>query len=114
MLAKVMRNQIGMIIGLMIGDLASGTVFHALTWFYKRSKRTFKSIASAEVIGKITTADEEIILKQAYRKLLGVTVTLDCLSLWILKGSTILLLQSVYQQKKQLRVIMHLCVTTMT
>lgn len=65
-----------MINGLMVDDLATGAVFHALTWFSKRSKRPVQSVVSADVLGISATADEDILLNREYRKILGVNIDL--------------------------------------
>ena len=70
------KGQLGMVTGLMIGELSTGAVFHSLIWFSKRAKRPVKSVASAEVLATGAAADEGMLLKNACIKLFGVNIEL--------------------------------------
>ena len=71
------KDQPGMISGLLIDSISSGSVFHAFTKFSKRAKRPVKSVSSAQVLGKSAAADEAYLLKDSYCKLLGVSFPLS-------------------------------------
>lgn len=70
------KGQLGMISGLMLGELKTKAVYHSITWFYKKAKRPVKSVASAEVLGTGAAFDESVLLKHTYSKLLGISVRL--------------------------------------
>lgn len=65
-----------MISGILIRDITTGSVFHAIAWFSKRAKGPVKPVASAEVLGTGAAADDELLIKCAYSKVLGTIVVL--------------------------------------
>ena len=70
------KGQLGMVAGLMLCKIKTGSLFHAIQWSPKRAKRPANFVASAEVLSTGDASDEGLILKSAYNKLLGTNVGL--------------------------------------
>eukprot|EP00171_Calliarthron_tuberculosum_P023065 IDg23065t1 len=69
-------GQLGMITGLLLGDMKGGSVFQVLSWFSKKSRRPVKSVASAEVLAAGYASDEGMLLSQVYSILTNSNVNL--------------------------------------
>jgi len=69
-------GQLGYIIGLLIGDMAEGTICHTISWSSTKSKRPVKSIGSAEVFAIGSGIDEGKVIVQAYESVLNMKLDL--------------------------------------
>lgn len=75
------HGQLGIITGLLIGDICVGSIYHALSWSSHLSRRPTKSIGSADVLATGFGIDEGILTSAALSILLSaqipVTVVAD-------------------------------------
>ena len=68
------HGQIGVLAGLLVGELESGSIFHSLSWISHKSKRPVKSVPAAEILAAGEAIDEAKSIAHAYRQLLGVKI----------------------------------------
>lgn len=67
-------GQLGNICGILIGPLQKGSIFHALSWISRLSKRPSKSISSAETLAAGSGIDEGMLIASGLAVLLGAKV----------------------------------------
>lgn len=70
------NGQIGVLAGLLIGELTEGAVFYTLLWLSHKSRRPVKSVPAAEILAAAEGIDEEKMLAATYSEFLGVQVKL--------------------------------------
>ena len=71
------HGQLGLVTGLLIGELEQGSIFHTIQWHSHKSKRPVKSIGAAEILAAGEGIDEAKFLTNAYKALLGVHIDLQ-------------------------------------
>lgn len=79
------KNDVGQLCyigGILFGELATGSVYHTLSWTSHKPKRPVKSIGSAEIYAAGEAIDEGKVLAKAYERLLGVKT-----HLWVVVDS---------------------------
>lgn len=64
------NGQLLFIKGLLIGELSNGSILHTISWSSRKSRRSVKSIASAEVLVVGAGIDEGKVLVKLYESLL--------------------------------------------
>ena len=67
-------GQLGIIVGLLVGELQKDSIFHAISWLSHKSKRPTKSVPAAEILGTAEGIDEIKIIANVYRELLDVEI----------------------------------------
>lgn len=70
------NGQIGIVSGLLLGELKEGTPYHILSWISHKTKRPVKSVPAAEILAASESIDEGKLLKKAYSELINVEVKL--------------------------------------
>jgi len=70
------HGQLGMLSGLLFGELSEGSTVHVLSWSSRKSKRPVKSIASAETLAVGEAIDEGKLLRNAFERLLNIEIEL--------------------------------------
>lgn len=70
------NGQIGIVSGLLLGELKEGTPYHILSWISHKTKRPVKSVPAAEILAASGAIDEGKLLKKAYSELINVEVKL--------------------------------------
>lgn len=69
-------SQLCYLIGLFIGDVASGSTFYLLSWSSHKSRRPVKSTPAAEILAASEALDELVCLHSVIVRILGVPVNL--------------------------------------
>ena len=69
------RGQLGVLIGLLIADLKSDTIFHAISWLSHKSKRPVKSVPAAEILASAEAIDEAKSIAHAYSQILDMKIS---------------------------------------
>lgn len=64
------------IVGLVVGPVERGSVFHLLTWASQKSRRPVKSTADAEILAAGESIDEIVMLREALEIIYNVQLTL--------------------------------------
>lgn len=70
------HGQLCFVAGFLVGDLTEGSIFHAISWSSRKSKRPVKSVGAAEILAAGEAFDEGKIIAQAYSTLLGQKIDL--------------------------------------
>ena len=70
------NGQIGVLCGLMFGNMSPESVFHLITWVSHKAKRPVKSVPAAEILAAGESIDEGKVIKLALVEMLGVKVNL--------------------------------------
>lgn len=70
------NGQIGIIAGLVVGDVREGSTFHTLLWLSHKSKRALKSVPLAEILAAAEGIDEGKAISAVYCELLETDVKL--------------------------------------
>lgn len=68
-------GQLGVIIGLLIGELKTGSIFHTIPWISHKFKRPLKSTSAAEIFATSEAIDEAKVIENTNKGLLGITLT---------------------------------------
>ena len=68
-------GQVGVLIELLLGEMKTGSIFHAITWISHKSKRPVKSVPAPEIIAAAEGIGEAKIIAHAYRQLLNVNIS---------------------------------------
>ncbi len=71
------NGQIGVIAGLMLGDLEEGSTFHLLSWMSHKTRRPVKSIPAAKILAASEGIDEGKLIKGVYKELFNTDVQLQ-------------------------------------
>lgn len=69
------KRQLGISVGILIGDLIEGSLFHVLTWSSHLSKRAVKSIGASEKVATSAAIDKVILISAACSRLLETPVS---------------------------------------
>lgn len=67
-------GQIGVIFGLMVGDLAQNAIYHTISWISHKSRRPTKSVPAANILAAAEVIDELKIIAETYRELLKIDI----------------------------------------
>ena len=63
------NNQLGVITGLLVGEMQQNAISHALSWISHKCKRPFKSVPAAEILVAAEGIDEGKVVAKAYSEL---------------------------------------------
>lgn len=73
--SKVDENgQLGIICGLLVGDMSEGSVFHPITWLSHKSRRPIKSVPAAEILAASEAIDEAKAIAGVYSELFNMNI----------------------------------------
>ena len=70
------NGQLGIVTGLLIGDLCEGSVLHNISWISHKSKRPVKSVPAAEILAAAEGIDEGKMISGAYSEIFNMEVDL--------------------------------------
>ena len=70
------NGQLGIVTGLLIGDLCEGSVLHNISWISHKSKRPVKSVPAAEILAAAEGIDEGKMISGAYSEIFNMKVDL--------------------------------------
>lgn len=67
-------GQIGVIVGLLVGEFAQNSIYHPVSWLSHKSKRPTKSVPAAEILATTEAIDEVKMICNAYREILRIKI----------------------------------------
>lgn len=68
------NGQLGVLVGLLLGEMKMGSIFHPISWNSHKSKRPVKSVPAAEILATSEAIDESKMIAHAYMELLNLNV----------------------------------------
>lgn len=69
-------GQLGILTGLLIGDVKNNSIYHATSWLSHKAKRPVKSIPAAEIFAASEGIDEGKTIAKAYSEMLNMYIKL--------------------------------------
>lgn len=67
-------GQIGVLVGLLVGEFEQNTIYHAISWLSHKAKRPTKSVPATEILATGEGIDEVKTIVETYRTLLKMEV----------------------------------------
>ncbi len=71
------NGQIGLLAGLLVGEMEKQSICHALSWISHKSKRPVKSVPAAEILAATEGIDEGKMIAQAYSELMAMEIKMQ-------------------------------------
>lgn len=68
------HGQLGVLTGLLFGELRNNAIYHPLSWLSHKSKSPVRSVPAAEILAAGEAIDEAKNISRAYSKILAVHV----------------------------------------
>ena len=69
-------GQLGVVTGLLIGEMKNNSIYHAISWMSHKAKRPVKSVPAAEIFAAAEGIDEGKTIAKAYSELLDMEIKL--------------------------------------
>lgn len=68
------HGQIGILTGLLVGEMKCDSIYHPISWISHKSKRPAKSVPAAEIMATSECIDEVKVISHAYMELMNIEV----------------------------------------
>lgn len=70
------NGQIGVLTGLLVGEMENNSIYHPLSWISHKAKRPVKSVPAAEILAATEGIDEGKTISSAYSELMCMDIKL--------------------------------------
>ena len=68
------HGQLGLITGLLVGEMKNDAIFHTLSWLSHKSKRPVKSVPAAEILASAEAIDEAKMISHAFSEIMNMNI----------------------------------------
>lgn len=69
-----MSGQICVIVGLLVGELAQNSIYHAISWLFPKAKRPTKSVPVTEILATTERIDDVKMIGNTSKEILGIDI----------------------------------------